>query len=256
MPVNANKSGTRLLQVLEQIARSQPVGVRQLARMLDLEKSATQRAVTTLAEAGWIQPASLSAAGWELSVRILHVSHLAHGSNSLRQRARPALEALRDATNETAYLAIPAEDGFVVLDVAESRESLRTVVPCGSLLHIDDMAIIDAVLPYLGPEKRDELMGKVPKDKLRRAWQGAMETGYSIAEDAQDENSITIAVPVLGTYSEAIGALCVRAVRARTGPEKQREIGRLLLEKQQELSLGSRHELRAADLRRAIGGFG
>lgn len=256
MAVNANKSGSRLLAVLEQIARSQPIGVRQLARDMDMEKSAVQRAVTTLAEAGWIQPASNAASGWELSTRVLHVAHMAHGSNSLRQRARPVLDALRDATGETTFLAVPDLDGFVVLEVAESRQSLRTVVPLGSILPARDTALVHAALPYLTTEQREQLIGEVPQERLREAWSKAMETGYAIARDADDENSITIAAPIFGTQGEALAVVSVRAVSARNGPEQQEAIGKLLLEKQRELSASGHGVLNAADLRRAIGGFG
>ena len=257
MPVNANKSGFRLLAVLEQIARCQPTGARQLARTMELEKSAVQRAVATLAEAGWIQPASDAASGWELSARVLQVAHMAHGNNSLRQRARPALDALRDETGETAYLAIPESDGFVVVEVVESRQSLRTVVPLGSILPADDRATLDAVLPYLEPDQRKQLVGEVSAERLRTVWRNAMETGYSVAEDAGDENSITVAAPIFGRHGEAIAVISVRAVRARTSTEQLERIGSLLLEKQGDLSFsGARSELRPSDLRRAIGGFG
>lgn len=255
MAVNANKSGSRLLAVLEQIARSQPIGARQLARDMEIEKSAVQRAMTTLAEAGWIQPAA-NASGWELSTRVLHVAHMAHGSNSLRRRARPVLDGLRDATGETAFLAIPDLDGFVVLEVAESRQSLRTVVPLGSILPANDTAMIHAALPYLTPEQRQQLIGDVPPERLREAWRKSMETGYSVAKDTGDENSITVAAPIFGAQGEAIGVVSVRAVSARNGPEQQAAIGKLLLEKQQELSASWRGEIHASDLRRAIGGFG
>lgn len=256
MAVNANKSGSRLLAVVEQIARSQPVGSRQLARIMEMEKSAVQRAVTTLAQAGWIQPASNAANGWELSARVLHVAHMAHGRNSLRQRARPVLESLRDATGETTYLAISDLDGFVVIEVAESHQSLRTVVPLGSIITTDDKATVDAVLPYLTPEQREELTGEVSAERLRAVWRNAREIGYSVAEDAHDENSITIAAPILGGNGEAIAVISVRAVRARTTAEQQKEIGKLLVEKQHELSASGRGELQPADLRKAIGGFG
>lgn len=256
MPVNANKSGSRLLAVLEQIARSHPVGVRELARVMSIEKSAVQRAVTTLAEAGWIRPASDAASGWELSARVLHVAHLAHGSNSLRQRAQPVLDSLRDATGETAYLAIPDLDGFVVVEVAESRQSLRMVVPLGSSLPPDDTATLAAVLPYLTPDQRSQLLGEVPPDRFRQALRKSMEAGYAVGENLRDENSITIAAPVFGSHGEAIGAISVCAVRARTSPEQQASIGELLLEKQHELSSAGRTELHASDLRKAIGGFG
>jgi IclR family acetate operon transcriptional repressor len=254
LAVNANKSGARLLSLIEQIARSQPIGVRQLARDMDLEKRAVQRLITTLAESGWIQP--VDNAGWELSARILHVAHMAHGGNSLRQQARPALEALRDATGETAYLAIPDGDAFIVVEVAESRQSLRTVVPLGSILPADDPATVGAILPYLASEQRQQLADILAPEYIRTIWHEALEVGYSVARDPDDANSVTIAVPVLGRHGEVTGVISVRAVGARIDATQQKQVGTLLLEKQQQLSLSRRRALRPSDIRNAIGGFG
>ena len=253
MAVNANKSGARLLLVLEQIARSQPIGARQLAREMDMEKSAVQRLVTTLAESGWIQPAGN--AGWQLSPRVLHVAHMAYGDDSLRHQARSALDDLREATGETAYLAIPDPNGFIVVEVAESRQSLRTVVPLGSILPSDDPATVGAMLPYIAHDDRERLLDKSPK-LVRAIWNEALETGYSVAQDPADASSVTLAVPLLGAHREVTGVLSVRAVRTRTDARQLERIGVLLLEKQHQLSLSHRHALRPSDVRNAIGGFG
>ena len=57
MAVKALRSATRVLSVLEAVASLQPVGLAAVARHLDEDKSAVQRALATLAEDGWIRPA-------------------------------------------------------------------------------------------------------------------------------------------------------------------------------------------------------
>ena len=58
MSVKRSQSAARVLAVLECIARHQPIGVSELARLLQADKSAVQRAVMTLADDGWIRLAS------------------------------------------------------------------------------------------------------------------------------------------------------------------------------------------------------
>lgn len=256
LPVNANRSGTRLLAVLEQIARSQPIGVRQLAREMSMDKSAAQRAVATLAEAGWLQPASHAARGWELSARILHIAHLAHGSNSLRLRARPVLNALRDLTGETAYLTIPDVDGFIVVEAAESHQALRMVVPVGSCLPTVNTASIGSALPYLPADQQEQLLIGLSDEERIAALRKPPSPTYRVGQDLRDSNSIAIAAPVFGVDGNAIGAIAICAVRLRTGEPEQERIGALLLEKARELSYFGSAELNPAALRKAIGGFG
>ena len=62
MAVKRNLSAGRMLAVFETIARAQPVGVSALARELGADKSAVQRDLMTLADAGWI--AGCDAYGW------------------------------------------------------------------------------------------------------------------------------------------------------------------------------------------------
>ena len=56
---------------------------------------------------------------------------------SLEQAARPALEALRDATGESVQLYVPRSGSRVCLLSLESPHSLRTIVAVGAVLPMD-----------------------------------------------------------------------------------------------------------------------
>ena len=86
---------------IDHAIQHQPVGVSDLARLLDEDKSAIQRDIMTLVDAGWVGSASGTPGKWQLTAHILAVAHMGAVSNDLRQRARGALEALRDASGET-----------------------------------------------------------------------------------------------------------------------------------------------------------
>ena len=61
MAVKRSQSAARVLAALEGIARHQPVGVSELARQLGADKSATQRAIMTLAAPVWQVNSALNA---------------------------------------------------------------------------------------------------------------------------------------------------------------------------------------------------
>jgi DNA-binding IclR family transcriptional regulator len=256
LPVNANKSGGRLLAVIEQIARSQPIGVRNLARVMDTEKSAVQRAVTTLAEAGWIHAPAGPSGGWELTVRILNLALMSHGSNSLRQRIRPLLNSLRDETGETAYLAIPDTDGLVVTEVAESQQSLRLVVPVGVALPFRDSAAGRAILAHLPAGEREVLLGGAPTGEFADMLQQIVAAGHATICDSDANTAVSIASPVFDMQGRPVGALVISAVGARTSPENQARFSGLLYRAARDLSSAGQSEISLPDLRKAIGGFG
>ena len=56
---------------------------------------------------------------------------------SLEEAARPALAALRDATGESAQLYVPRRGARVCVVALESPHSLRTIVPAGAVLPLD-----------------------------------------------------------------------------------------------------------------------
>ncbi len=131
MAVKRSSSASRVLKVFEHCAAHQPIGVSALARDLGADKSAVQRDLMTLADAGWIRVAVGMPGQWELTPHVLTLARPPHSTDSLRQRARPALERLRSETGETAYLTVPDGDQFVVLDALESEHLLRMVQPVG-----------------------------------------------------------------------------------------------------------------------------
>jgi IclR family acetate operon transcriptional repressor len=65
MAVKGSSTGARVLEVFEAVAEHQPVGVAALSRMLDIDKSAVQRALVTLADQGWIQADDDPTTRWE-----------------------------------------------------------------------------------------------------------------------------------------------------------------------------------------------
>ncbi len=134
MTVKRLRSASRVLAVVEAIAEHQPIGVAALARHLDDDKSAVQRALMTLADDGWIRPAPGEPTRWELTPRIHVLAHLAQGHTDLRHRARAALDALRERTGESIILAVPDAGRLVAIDVLESRQLIRTAPYVGMVI--------------------------------------------------------------------------------------------------------------------------
>ena len=71
---------------------------------------------------------------WSLGDRL---GRLANGHVSLAELARPALERLRDATDESVQLYVRRGDVRVCVVSLESPHSLRTIVPVGAELPME-----------------------------------------------------------------------------------------------------------------------
>ena len=145
MPVKPNQSVETAMRVLEAVADEQPAGVSALARLLDLDKNATQRALVSLGHAGWIRQAADDPGAWELTSRSLKVGH--RFAPTLVQRARPRLEALHEATGETVVMMAREGDRMVAVDSVESSQPLRLSVPIGMDVPLQRSGAVDAFLP-------------------------------------------------------------------------------------------------------------
>src|SRR5437016_10707192 len=100
MAVKHVQSATRVLATFEALADHQPVGVGALARVLDDDKSAVQRALMTLAEAGWIRRTPADRTRWEVTTRVLA---LAHGA---QRRSEEHTSELQSLTNLVCRLLL------------------------------------------------------------------------------------------------------------------------------------------------------
>lgn len=237
MSVKGNKSGSRLLAVLEGIARHQPIGVSQLARLLKTDKSTVQRAIMTLVDGGWVHAAVGTPTRWQLTGHILHVAHLAHGSSGLRQRARAALEGLRDASGETVCLAVPDIEGFVLIEVIQSRQLLRMVPHVGIVVPAGATATGRAFLPYLSRSQQMKLLGSAPDADLLAIFDTTLRLGYAIAEDERAGGSINVAAPIFELDGQPAGAVLLSAPKERLPTEQYARVGAMVLQTARQLSL-------------------
>ncbi len=242
MSVKRSQSGSRILTVLETIAHHQPIGVSALARLLGEDKSATQRALVTLAHDGWIRGTGERHARWELTARILAVAQAAHGGQDLRRRARPILEQLRNSTGETAFLAVLESNHLAITDVVESAQVLRMVPAVGTTIIARNTATGRAMLAFMDAARQAELLGEQPDPALRTRLASTARRGYAVSAGEINKAATNIAAPVFGLDGEPTGAIVVCGPRERLQSSMHEAIGNSVAQAARELSFG-RHLL-------------
>lgn len=228
LAVKRSSSAARALKVFESIAASQPIGVSALARELGADKSAVQRDLMTLADAGWIRPAGTGPAQWELTPHILTLARWPHSSDSLRQRARQALERLRRETGETAYLTVPNGTQFVVLDAVESHHMLRMVQPIGLVVPVRGSATARAILPYLSQDEQERLYGGPLPEAVRADLTVIRARGYAVNDGDVEPSAVAMASAILGRDGVPVGALVLSGPAERLAPSRRGAIGETL----------------------------
>jgi len=238
MAVKGSSTAARVLVVFEAVAENQPVGVAALSRMLDIDKSAVQRALVTLAEQGWIQAREDQLTAWETTPRIANIAHSSRAKSDLRQRIQHALEELEALTGETAIFNEPDGPRLVVSQVAESRQQLRMVPRIGAVVPARDSATGRVLLPFLSLARQTELLGDPPDAKFLALLEECRARGYAASSEV-DEPSMTIAAPVFGVDGRPIGAVAISGPAERMPPDDHPRLAEYVCQAANRLSRGA-----------------
>lgn len=235
MAVKGSSTAARVLTVFEAVAAHQPVGVAVLSRILEMDKSAVQRALVTLAEQGWIRAREESSTRWETTPRILNIAYSSRGKSDQRQRIQQVLEQLAAQTAETAMFNEPDGAGLVVSQVAESRQALRMVPRIGAVVPLRESATGRVLFPHLTVERQGELLSGPADAEFRKLVADAREHGYAASNEV-NEASMTIAAPVFEGGGRALGAIAISGPAERMVPERQPELANAVRRAAAELS--------------------
>ena len=208
----------KAFRVLTAVSEHQPVGLSELARLLELDKAGVQRILATLHHIGWIVPSAGGTGGWELATEALVIGR--RYAPRWREAARPHLEALQASTGESALLVIVDRDRAVVTDVVDSPAALRVSVPIGFDAPLADFTpflafFADETLVDLG---LDAIPHRTREAALRRGW-------YTL--DIDPDDVLAVGAPVR-SGDTVLGALMVVGPRTRLDKKAQTRAGGLL----------------------------
>jgi IclR family acetate operon transcriptional repressor len=237
--VKPSQSGARILAALEIIAAHQPIGVLALAKLLSADKSATQRAIMTLAESGWIRPSAGASGRWELTPHIFTVCHLPFDKSASYERTRGLLERLRWQTDETVHLTIRDDRRLVVIDALEGKHMLRMVPAVGVVVPPRGSAIWRAVLAYMDPAMQEYMLGDEPSRPPIADLVETRARGYAICDGENGEGITSLAAPIFECDGTPIGAVGVSGPTDRIAAASVDRIGDLVASTARTLSRGA-----------------
>lgn len=237
MAVKRIHSVWRALSVIETIAQHQPVGVSEMARLLDEDISALQRIIVTLADAGWVRAAAGRPTRWELTARIQSVAYQGSGRSELRARARSTIDGLRASTGESVLLAVVDNDQLVAIDVLESMHLLRTVPRVGGILPARESAAGQAVLAYMPVDRQARILGGEPDKAMLSRLSAARKRGFALNQGAIEPGSIAVAAAILDLDGAPVAAISVSGPAERMKADAQARIGAAVADAARRLSL-------------------
>ena len=214
-PVGAgSQTLMRGLDLIEAVSH-EVLTLSELAARLDLTKSTTHRLLSALVDRGYL--AFTPRAGYRLGPKLLLLGTLAQAQADLVQVARPHLEELAAATEDTVHLGIFDGDFALYLDKVPGRRRITISSRVGdrqplSSTGLGKALMIDSPPAYwLERFEADQAAGAMQADA--KVWLARME-GYAEAGRAFDleenEDQIRcVAAPIRDAAGKIVGAISV-----------------------------------------------
>lgn len=210
----------KTFEVLEVFGRKwKPLTLSELCKETGRPKSSLHRILATLVEAGVVE--QTGEGHYRLTLKLWRIGVLALTEIDVMQVARPHLERLSRAADETVHLAVLEEGGGVVyLAKVESPRSIRVQTQVGKVSPSWCTATGRAILAFT-PDIRDEVLAQ-PKEKrapatvtdpqeLRAILDDVAQTGYAITQGENHPEMGGIAAPIRN-HSGKVVASCGIAI--------------------------------------------
>lgn len=221
------------------------LGVTEIAEGLGLSKAVVHRSLTSCRAKGFItfHP---STRRYSLGPRIVSLALGYLDRIDIRAEARPVLQRLCQATNETATLSTRSGWHRVYVDQVTPEREVKMMVQLGASFPLHAGASSKAFLAFLEPEERDEYLSSQPMSKLTGATitqkptllddlEHIVEVGYAISFGERDPSAGSIAAPVFGATGTPLAVISIAGPLERFRTEVDR-FGELLLNAAAELS--------------------
>lgn len=250
----------RALDILEVFTDSnEALGITELSRRVNLNKSTTYRIVQAFRIRGYISQ-DHGTNKYCLGYKILKLASVSLNQNKLREIARKHLENLSKATSHTVQLTLLEGNRVVYIDQVEGTDIFQLRLQIGNRGHLHCTAAGKSILAFL-PEGELENILKNSKlicftdktitsiNQLRDELRKIKRVGFSFCDREYDKSLRAIGAPIIGAGSKVIGAIALVAPYHRIKVKEISFYGNLVKETGLKISLemGGRIEREAAE---------
>jgi DNA-binding IclR family transcriptional regulator len=172
----AVRTALRILEVLS--AAREPLGVSEVSRAIDQNKSLTYRLLSTLRDEGWVA-AEEPGPRYRVTLVPFKVVSQAMRGMDLRAAAAGPLRSLWDHLGESVYLAVLHDDACLYIEHLDSRQSVRIAGMVGGSYPLHCAAPGKVLLAYGG----DPLVQRVCDRGLERLTENTLVSSAALRRD-------------------------------------------------------------------------
>jgi DNA-binding IclR family transcriptional regulator len=237
-PYPGTQTVVRAVALLKTFSAERPEwGLTELAHELSLNKTTTYRLLTALESEGMVSRAARGDA-YRLGPAAMALAGQALRGSDLREAARPALETLAQATQETVTLEVVADGKMLILDEVMGSFVLGNLQSLGTRWPMYATSTGKAILAHLPAAERASLIPArlarlTPKtvtrlSDLRRELTQARKRGYALAVEELETGFVAVGAPVRNFAGSVVGAISIGGPSVRLTADRLAGLGRLV----------------------------
>jgi IclR family KDG regulon transcriptional repressor len=220
MPTEKAQSLQRVVAILDCFTLERPrLGVREVARKVNLSHSAAGRLMQALRELGILSQDSDTAL-YSMGARVLTWAGMYSNTLDVRNAALPAMRELHQRTMETISLYILDGAERVCVERLESPQSVRIVAYIGRRLPLHAGSAGKVFLAFMPPARRDEILKShaltpltlntiVDLQALLAECDTIRSQGYAVSQGEWILEASGVAVPIFDSFGSVTAALSI-----------------------------------------------
>lgn len=231
--------------ILEELSRSELLGLREVTQNTGIPKSTVFRILTTLVDLGYVTREQNR--NYRINPRLGRLVSDGAASEALRRLARPLMLELRDTYGETVNLGAQQFDKVTYLEVVPSEFALRLQESRGASVPVHASALGKAILAF-SPQREVEALLRGQKlesvtehtisdpDAFLAELKRVRNSGVAFDRGEGSMLAICIGAPILDAGGHAIAAMSISGPASRFNPKKDSPVIASLVKGTAELS--------------------
>lgn len=231
--------------ILEELARAQPLGLKEITQNTKIAKSTVFRILNTLVQIGYvIRDANR---GYRISPMLGRLVDQESFNEDLRRLALPVMLELRNEFGETVNLGVQQFDQVTYIEVVPSEFALRLQESRGSSIPVHASALGKAILAFSPKDSVERFVRRhqleiVTSNTITRPDDFMAEikrvraAGFAFDRGEGSLLAICIGAPILDAEGNAVAAISISGPASRFNPKRNSPAITSLLKATAELS--------------------
>jgi DNA-binding IclR family transcriptional regulator len=241
------KSVSRALDIIAIVSGHRGgLGVTDISKRMDINKSSVYRILTTLTQYGYIEQDEATDR-YKLGYQFLAVSTKLLESIDLRTEARPFLQELEKITNEVIHLVVYDQGEVVYIEKLEGNETLRMHSKVGKRAPMHCTSVGKAILAYLPTAVVHDILDRkglpvhteytiTDKDQLLKELEAIKKKGFALDLEENEQGITCMAVPLFDHLGNVVAAMSISGHTRRMTDERLSGLQGKMLEIGHEIS--------------------